>query len=82
MKAIPKYGRFGLEYVTTWWTDYQLQSIGYDQLIRVSDDPPDDFDELIRMLNYTKRQALFNTVSKNTEDIVMQYKSYLANNHS
>ena len=84
VKAIPKYGRSGIEYVTTWWTNYQLQSNGYDQLMTVLDDIPDKYDDLVSMLNhnYKHRQAVFETISKNSKDIVMQYGFYLANNQN
>jgi hypothetical protein len=82
IRAIPMHGGYSLNFVTTWWMDYHIQSSGYEQLKANLDMVPDKYDELIRILdfNHINRKATFNAYNKNSEDISRQYKYYLNDN--
>jgi hypothetical protein len=84
IRAIPIHGGFSLNFVTTWWMTYHIQSSGYQQLKANLDIVPEKYNELISLLdfNYINRKATFATYNNNSEDIAKQYKYYLTNNHS
>lgn len=72
-----------LTYVVYFWNGYVIQPYGYNQLMNILDELPVEYDELIDMLNKNYNwQRTFGTMNENSEDIVKQYKDYLANNHS
>ena len=66
IRAIPMNGQLSLNFVTTWWMDYHIQSSGYDQLKANLDIIPDRYDELIRILdfNHINRKASFTTYNE------------------
>ena len=83
IRAIPINGAFSPNFVTRWWMTYHIQSSGYEQLQANLDIVPDRYDELIRILdhNHINRKETFEIYNKNSEDIAIQYKYYLNNNH-
>jgi hypothetical protein len=62
---------------------YKLRPNGYNQLMNMLEDLPVEYDKLVNILNNNYNfQGLFATLTKHSEDIVQQYRYYLANNHS
>jgi hypothetical protein len=72
-----------LIYVVYFWNGYVIRPNGYNQLMNILDDIPEEYDELIDRLsaNYNW-QRTFGTMNENSEDIANQYRDYLAKNHS
>ncbi|UAM99074.1 hypothetical protein K8354_04415 [Polaribacter litorisediminis] len=81
IKAIPG-GSYGLDFVTTWWMEYHIQTNGYNLLKENIDIVPKKYDELIKTLDeiYTFNRNTFETYNSNSEDIARQYKYYLNDN--
>jgi len=82
IKAIPKNGSYSLNFVTTWWMNYHIQTNGYNLLKQNIDIVPKKYDSLIKILDemYTYNHNVYQTYNSNSEEIARQYYSYLNDN--
>ena len=82
IKAIPRYGSYSLNFVTTWWMSYHIQTNGYNLLKENIDIVPNKYDPLIKILDemYTYNQNVYQTYNSNSADFAKQYYSYLNDN--
>lgn len=64
------------------WTQYHAKTEGYNQLINNTYDVPDKYFRFISSLNdlYITRIRDIETMNKNTEDISVKFKDYIAKN--
>jgi hypothetical protein len=82
IKALPRYGSYSLNFVTTWWMEYHIQTNGYNLLKENIDIVPKKYDTLIKILDemYTYNRTTFQTYNSNSGDIARQYQYYLNDN--
>ncbi len=69
--------------MTFGWSNLPSQTGGYNQLTDNIEDVPDDYQELVRKLNFTYRspKEWIDLYTEQTQNLALDYKVFLTNNH-